>query len=337
MQVSVQGFDPKVCKPCSHRACRQGFNRTVMLEPLSLPRESWEDLRLCGWIPAWERASCWSHQTDYVESFFCPCCRSWSDQHKLWWHTVHLHCLQWPVLLGAPSHLSTPLQEGLGTQKCNIPFLKNVYIQAHLCIESQNTLSWSGPLMTRNIKVQLLTQHHPRNSHHVAQSIIQKLHELCQVGAVTSALRSLLQCPDTLWVCMYMCACVCICECFYVHDYEFVYMCVYRDMYMRKSSPTIFPLTILFRIQNSWGKEGEGWWESKASFLIDVCETWWVQRTWHSWLPLRSYCNKCSRQTFVRTRENDQNPTASSVWFGIAYMTIPILKASYNYIGMEKL
>lgn len=38
----------------------------------------------------------------------------------------------------------------------------------------------------------------------------------------------------------------------------------------------------------------------------------------------------------MRTRENDQNPTASSVWFGIAYMTIPILKASYNYIGMKK-
>lgn len=36
------------------------------------------------------------------------------------------------------------------------------------------------------------------------------------------------------------------------------------------------------------------------------------------------------------TRENDQNPAANSVWFSVAYMTIPILKTGYNYIGIFK-
>lgn len=36
-------------------------------------------------------------------------------------------------------------------------------------------------------------------------------------------------------------------------------------------------------------------------------------------------------------RENDQNPVASSVGFGIAYATTPILKTSYNYIGRKTL
>lgn len=36
-------------------------------------------------------------------------------------------------------------------------------------------------------------------------------------------------------------------------------------------------------------------------------------------------------------RESDQNPEASSVWFGIDYTTTPILKTSYNYIDRKTL
>lgn len=35
-------------------------------------------------------------------------------------------------------------------------------------------------------------------------------------------------------------------------------------------------------------------------------------------------------------RESDQNAVASSVWFGIAYATTPILKTSYDYTGRKK-
>lgn len=52
---------------------------------------------------------------------------------------------------------------------------------------------------------------------------------------------------------------------------------------------------------------------------------------------IQNCCNKYSRQAFVWGRENDQNPLASSVWFGIAYTTSPILKTSCNYIGRKTL
>lgn len=45
-------------------------------------------------------------------------------------------------------------------------------------------------------------------------------------------------------------------------------MCVYIYVYMRKFSHTVFPLTILLKTENSWGKEVEGWREVKACFLI---------------------------------------------------------------------
>lgn len=41
---------------------------------------------------------------------------------------------------------------------------------------------------------------HPQESHHVHERVVQMLLELDRLGAVTTSLQSLLQCPATLWV-----------------------------------------------------------------------------------------------------------------------------------------